>query len=70
MSLRTTDGGALATIGDACRYMTALPKHRELRQAWQQAYRLILDRAPVAAITRQVQLALFMDAKIDLRRRA
>jgi hypothetical protein len=55
----------LHTIGDATRYMTALPKHRETRQAWQHA--VILNRAPVEAITRQLSLALFMDAKLDLR---
>jgi hypothetical protein len=66
--LHTTDGGVLATIGDACRYMADLPKHRELRQAWQRACRLILDRAAPAEIMRQLSLALFMDAKLDLRR--
>jgi hypothetical protein len=32
-ALPTTDGGVLRTIGDAINYMTALPKHRERRQA-------------------------------------
>ena len=36
-SLPTTDGGVLRTIGDAVTHMTALPKHRELKNAWQQA---------------------------------
>jgi hypothetical protein len=60
--LPTTDGGVLRTIGDAVAYMTALPKHRELRNAWQHACRLILAREPVEAITRQRGLALFADA--------
>jgi len=30
--LPTTDGGVLRTIGDAVRYMTVLPKHREMKQ--------------------------------------
>jgi len=47
--------------------MTGLPKHRELRQTWQRACQLILDRAPAAEITRQLERALFMDAKLDLR---
>jgi len=66
--LHTTDGGMLATVGDAFKYMTALPKQRELRQTWQWACRLILDRAAPAEITRQLELALFLDAKLDLRR--
>jgi hypothetical protein len=65
--LPTTDGGTLHTIGDATRYMTKLPKHREEKNAWQYAAKLILNRAPVDAVTRQLSLALFMDAKLDLR---
>jgi hypothetical protein len=44
--------------------------HGELRQAWQHVCRLILDRAPVTAITRQLERALFLDGKMKLRRRA
>jgi len=36
------------------------------RQAWQPACKLILNRADAEAITRQLSLALFMDAKLDL----
>jgi hypothetical protein len=32
--------------------MTALHKHRELKNAWQHACKLILNRAPVEEITR------------------
>jgi hypothetical protein len=46
--------------------MTALPQAREMKNAWQHACKLILNRAPVEAITRQLSLALFMDAKLDL----
>jgi hypothetical protein len=58
-ALPTTDGGVLRTIGDAVAYMTALPKAREMQKAWQYACKLILNRAPVEAITRQLSLALF-----------
>ena len=44
--LPTTDRGVLRTIGEAVAYMTALPKHREIKTAWQHACRLILRRAP------------------------
>jgi hypothetical protein len=64
--LPTTDGGTLRTIADAVRYMLALSKQRELGAAWQQAAKLILDRADAGAITRQLSLALFTDAKLDL----
>ena len=57
-ALPTTDGGVLRTIGDAITYMTALPKTREMKNAWQHACKLILRREPVGAITRQMSLAL------------
>ena len=38
-----------------------------MRQAWQHACKLILNREPVEAITRQLSLALFMDAALDLK---
>jgi hypothetical protein len=33
--LPTKDGGTLRTIGEACDYMTAIGKKRELRTHWQ-----------------------------------
>jgi hypothetical protein len=63
--LPTKDGGVLRTIGDARAYMVALPKKRELRAHWQHACRLLLQEAGVAALTRQVHVALFMDGKLD-----
>src|SRR5258708_25252819 len=63
--LPTLDGGVLRTIGNARAYMLALPKKREQRSHWQHACRLLLQEAGVAALTRQVRLALFMDGKLD-----
>ena len=63
--LPTKDGGVLRTIGDARAYMLALPKKREQRAHWQHAHRLLLQQASAAALTRQVQVALFMDGKLD-----
>ncbi len=31
-TLHTTDEGALVIVGDSCRYVMGLPKHRELRR--------------------------------------
>jgi hypothetical protein len=61
----TKDGGVLRTIDDARAYMMALPKKHEQRAHWQHAYRLLLQQASPAALTRQVQVALFMDGKLD-----
>ena len=63
--LPTKDGGVLRTLGDAHAYIMALPKKRALRAHWQHAGRLLLQQASVAALTRQVQVALFMDGKLD-----
>jgi hypothetical protein len=61
----TKDGAVLRTIHDAHAYMKTLSKKRALRAHWQHAGRLLLQEAGVAALTRQVHLALFMDGKLD-----
>jgi hypothetical protein len=63
--LPTKDGGVLRTVGDAHAYMQALPKTRALRVHWQHASRLLLDEVRPAALTCQVQVALFMDGTLD-----
>lgn len=64
--LPTKDGGTLRTALDARTYMLALSKGREVRAQWQRAAELLLAEAPVADFSRQVELALFYDAKLDL----
>jgi hypothetical protein len=64
--LPTKDGGILRTIAEARANMAALPPERELSQHWQRAYRLLLERADVADVSRQLELALFLDHKLDL----
>ena len=64
--LPTKDGGTLRTILDARTYMLALSKQRETRRQWQRAAELLLGEADVAAFSKQVELALFYDAKLDL----
>jgi hypothetical protein len=63
--LPTKDAGVLRTIGDVRAYMQALPKTHALRVHWQHASRLLLDEVRPAALTCQVQVALFMDGKLD-----
>jgi len=64
--LPTTDGGTLATIGQAVDYMTAMGKQREARQHWQRAAKLILSKSDVMTVSRALELALFMDAQLDV----
>jgi hypothetical protein len=64
--LRTKDGGTLRTVLDARTYMLALPEARQLRAQWQRAAELLLGGADVTIISKQVELALFYDAKLDL----
>src|SRR6516225_3304550 len=52
----TKDGGTLSTIGEACEYMVAIGKDREL----------ILQEADVAALSSRVRLAVLKDAKLDV----
>ena len=63
--LPTRDAGVLRTIGDARAYMQALPKTRALRAHWQHVGRLLQEEVRAVALTRQVQVALFMDGKLD-----
>jgi hypothetical protein len=64
--LPTKDGGTLRTVLDARTYMLALSKDREHRAQWQRAAELLLAEADVAAFSKQVELALFYDAKLDV----
>ena len=61
--LPTKDGGV--TIGDARAYVQALSKIRKSRAHWKRASLLLLEEVGAAALTRQVQVALFMDGKLD-----
>jgi hypothetical protein len=60
------DGGTLRTIGEACEYMAAIGKERELRPHWQQVRELMLQEADVAALSSRVRLAVLKDAKLDV----
>jgi hypothetical protein len=46
--------------------MLALSKDRERRAQWQHAAELLLAQANVADFSKQVELALFFDAKLDV----
>jgi hypothetical protein len=61
------DGAVLCTIGDTANYVLALPPERaEYCNRWCHAARLLLDQADVADVSRQVHLALFYDAQLDI----
>ena len=62
----TKDGGTLRTILEACEYVAAIGKERELRPHWQQVRELMLREADVAAVSWQVRLAVLKDAKLDV----
>jgi hypothetical protein len=64
--LPTKDCGTLRTVLDARTYMLALSQDREHRARWQRACELLLAEADVEAFSRQVELALFYDAKLVL----
>ena len=64
--LATKDGGTLRTILDVRAYMLRLSKDRKRSAQWQRAAQLLLEHADVAALSRQVELALVYDGKIDV----
>jgi hypothetical protein len=46
--------------------MTSLDRKRELRTHWQRVAKLILSKEDVLTVSRALELALFMDAKLDV----
>jgi hypothetical protein len=65
--LRTKDGGVLRTIADACD-MTGMGGKRELLNHWQRVAKLVLAKEDILTVSRALELALFMDAKLDVSR--
>ena len=65
--ISTKDGGVLRTVLDVRAYMLSLSKNRETNARWQHAVALLMAQADVDVFSRQVELALFYDAKLDLR---
>src|SRR5262245_45335174 len=66
----TKDGGTLSTIGEACEYMAAIGKERELRPHWQRVRELMLQEADVAALSSRCRLAASRDATLDVTARS
>jgi hypothetical protein len=65
--LPTKAGTVLRTIGEAANYVLALPPERaEHCNRWRHAAKPFLDQADVAGMSRQVHLALFYDAQLDI----
>ena len=62
--LPTKDGGTLRTVLDARANMLRLSKDRERSARWQRAAELLLAEADIGALTKQVELALFFEAKL------
>jgi hypothetical protein len=62
----TKDGGTLRTIVQACEYIAAIGKERELRPHWRQVRELMLQEAEVAAVSWRIRLAVLKDAKLDV----
>ena len=56
----------MRTILEACEYMAAIGKERELRPHWQQVRELMLQEAEVAAVSKRVRLAVLKDARLDV----
>jgi hypothetical protein len=64
--LQTKDGGTLRTVLDARSYMLHLSKDRQRSAHWRKAAQL--GKADVGAFSRQVEVALLYDGKLDVTR--
>jgi hypothetical protein len=70
-TVRDQDGTTLRTLDDVRRYILALPESRQHRQSWLSATEPILQSGSggdVAAATRQIEFALLMGGKLDMRK--
>ena len=67
--LPTKDGGTLRTVADAANYILALPEERR-RTHWDRTVQLLLDMADSSEISRQLELALFYDRQLNLKKRS
>ena len=56
----------MRTVLDARAYMFRLSKDWERSARWQRAAQLLLAKANVGAVSRQLELALVHDGKLDL----
>ena len=65
--LPTKDSGTLRTVLDARAYMFRLSKDRERSARWQRAAQVLLAKADVGAVSRQLEPALLYDGKLDVR---
>ena len=61
------DGGALRTVADAANYIVALPEERR-QTHWDRTVQLLLDMADSSEISRQLELALFYDRQLNLKK--
>ena len=71
--LYTMDGKTLETLSDARAYAVALPEDHRSRQHWQRAAQLMLDAtvdaSSIPAASKQIELALFLDRRLDFKKR-
>ena len=65
--LPTKDGGVLRTVADAANYIVALPEERR-QTHWDRTVQLLLDMADSSEISRQLELALFYDRQLNLKK--
>ena len=66
--LPTKGGLVLRTVGEAANYVLALPQEQaDHCNRWRRAAQLLLDQADVATVSRQLYLALFYDAQLDIK---
>ena len=65
--IRLKDGTEFHSLGDAARFVLALPHHYQERTSWRRASELLMGAAErhgsVEAATEQFELALFLEAR-------
>jgi hypothetical protein len=71
-SVALKDGSTLRTLADARAFILREPQQIQERQTWQQAAQLLMEGAEdgrgIEVATKQVELALFLEGRLALRR--
>ena len=65
--VRDRDGTVIATREQAKRYVMRALERDPHRQAWRHAAQLLIDQADGAAVVDQLELALVLEARLDLK---
>jgi len=64
--IRDKSGNTLRTDDDLGNYVLAKLETRSGYHSWPRAAQMLIDKAPIESVMRQVELALLLDGQLDV----